>query len=741
MYFRVANKPKPTTPTLEVHRAIACLRHERMHRHVVGKDRVNQVIESSGTTASYSYDTNGDLTIITEANGQQTHYHYDRQQRLVKVHYADGSKRLFVYDDALNNLTRITGAGVDIVFEYDADGRLVCERHGSSNVIVYRYDEQGRAAMARTPRVAMHYAYNERGQLIEIQQHVDGIGLNVVLCYDEHGRLQTLSLPKCDTPLTYTWSEGKLLAVNKGDTSLVRYQYEADRMQAHYGNGVVETITREAATGLVTHQSIQRPETVLFERNMSYDEIGRCVDDGRYQYQYDTAGQLIQAHSATDTITYTYDKYGNRTAKSVNGRQTHYYYDGHDRLQDIYITQQRTSLGYDAAGRIIHYGAISYRYDDRGQLIEVRRNSAIIARMTYDYQGLLVLIDYGTRQQRFIYGPAQELLAVTDSSGQPLRYFVPTPMGILAELDKKGSILYHHNDTSGTTHLLTNFNGQVVAQPKFSPFGIPLSLDDEPVLFAGHHWIPELQLYYCGSRWYDPCLGRFITPDTFTGAPDDARLMNPHLSPQCQGYERRQLLPDWLRQPRLRNRYTYCLNDPVGRVDPDGHWSFGGVLLMVFGTIWASPMTLLGIALEATCFIGEVLRWLVYLFSGGNLTWQTLGFNAAASGRLNAYAIIFEGGWLGSLPLLGITFGNIVFLSGDWEEQMSGSVDVFPAAYEGEVALSLGDALLEHELRHTNQYSWFGPLYLLVYLIDWLASGVDYERMWLERDARERAGL
>ena len=72
---------------------------------------------------------------------------------------------------------------------------------------------------------------------------------------------------------------------------------------------------------------------------------------------------------------------------------------------------------------------------------------------------------------------------------------------------------------------------------------------------------------------------------------------------------------------------------------------------------------------------------------------------------------------------------------------MSGSVDVFPAAYEGEVALSLGDALLEHELRHTNQYSWFGPLYLLVYLIDWLASGVDYERMWLERDARERAGL
>ena len=52
-------------------------------------------------------------------------------------------------------------------------------------------------------------------------------------------------------------------------------------------------------------------------------------------------------------------------------------------------------------------------------------------------------------------------------------------------------------------------------------------------------------LYYYGARYYDASTGRFISPDA-TGQD--------------------------LNNPQTLNRYTYCLNNPLNRNDPTGHW-------------------------------------------------------------------------------------------------------------------------------------------------------------------------
>ncbi|NLG49339.1 MAG: RHS repeat-associated core domain-containing protein [Chloroflexi bacterium] len=54
-----------------------------------------------------------------------------------------------------------------------------------------------------------------------------------------------------------------------------------------------------------------------------------------------------------------------------------------------------------------------------------------------------------------------------------------------------------------------------------------------------------LGLYFYNARWYDPALGRFIQPGTIVPEPGN---------------------------PQALNRYSYCLNDPVNRNDPTGHW-------------------------------------------------------------------------------------------------------------------------------------------------------------------------
>jgi RHS repeat-associated protein len=54
---------------------------------------------------------------------------------------------------------------------------------------------------------------------------------------------------------------------------------------------------------------------------------------------------------------------------------------------------------------------------------------------------------------------------------------------------------------------------------------------------------PESGLYYYGGRYYDPELGRFISPDPFVPEPSD---------------------------PQSLNRYSYVLNNPVNYIDPTG---------------------------------------------------------------------------------------------------------------------------------------------------------------------------
>jgi RHS repeat-associated protein len=61
-------------------------------------------------------------------------------------------------------------------------------------------------------------------------------------------------------------------------------------------------------------------------------------------------------------------------------------------------------------------------------------------------------------------------------------------------------------------------------------------------LFTGQR-LDDTSLYYYGARYYDPMIGRFISPDTTI--PD--------------GYN-----------PQSYNRYSYCINNPTSAIDPSG---------------------------------------------------------------------------------------------------------------------------------------------------------------------------
>ncbi|MBU7017299.1 MAG: RHS repeat-associated core domain-containing protein [Theionarchaea archaeon] len=79
----------------------------------------------------------------------------------------------------------------------------------------------------------------------------------------------------------------------------------------------------------------------------------------------------------------------------------------------------------------------------------------------------------------------------------------------------------------------------------YRPFGeVSTQEGTENYMFTGKE-LDETGLYYYGSRYYDPDLGRFITRDSLMG----------HVS-----------------TPQSLNRFAYCQNNPLKYVDPWGEY-------------------------------------------------------------------------------------------------------------------------------------------------------------------------
>lgn len=746
-----------------VERLEAFLAQQREQRTIEEHDGLlREVSEQGGGKFLYSYNEAGDLAEIMEADGSRVSFTYDERRRLSRVEDEKTGTTTYFYGEH-GRLLEIECDGVRQRFEHDASGRLLCARRGAAGAVLYAYDEWGRVTLARTSVCSTEHEYDDAGRVTEIRQTLDGLCLRLHLSYDRAGCLAAIELPGSRDSINYEWDgRGRLAAINLGWRGFARFEYEDERraIQIQFANGVVERSLSDSIAGRLLEQEVRRGDELLARRANEYEAGGQLRHDEHRRYEYDALGRLARVVSLTgdERWQYEYDACDNLIASNEKS----FACDERGCVTRVESVKTGTcELSYDRRGRLIGKCSADredvYRYDDADQLVEVLRDGDVIIRFTYDHKGRLVEMRSGAGVERYLYGPGDELFAVTDDKGQPLSIYVRTPFGCVGEVRgplESGETFFMHADERGICHLVTDEHGGVAARPRVAPFGAPLSTEliEAPITFCGRRWFAVLNLYYFGARWYDPELGRFLTPDSFTARPDDVRIVNALNNAAEQWKLRESLLPGWLKMPRLRHRYAYCGNDPINCVDPNGHWSVGYVILSILGAIWTLPNTVFGLLVEITCIVGEVIRWFVWLFSLGHVSWATPGFDVASSSRLNAFALVFEGGWLGSFShLLGLTFGNVIFVYKEWRTRPSvlalGDSDgnVAPPAYNGTEKFPREQALYEHELRHTNQYHWFGPFYHLglplwgFYEWDVMLNG--YDQSLMEVDAMNYGGF
>ena len=205
-------------------------------------------------------------------------------------------------------------------------------------------------------------------------------------------------------------------------------------------------------------------------------------------------------------------------------------------------------------------------------------------------------------------------------------------------------IHYIHRDYLGSVAAVSNQQGNAVEKRSYDAWGRlrrpnslkPYGYGEQPTLFlnrgyTGHEHLPEFGLINMNARLYDPVIGRFLSPDPYVQAPDFS-----------QSY----------------NRYSYCLNNPLIYVDPDGE------------LVWLIPVAIIAV----NAGINVYKNW--DHIKAANNGWQAVGRFAgytligAADGALSYYipggGSILGGALTGGLnsAMRGQSFDKIMFNTG-----------------------------------------------------------------------------
>ena len=300
-----------------------------------------------------------------------------------------------------------------------------------------------------------------------------------------------------------------------------------------------------------------------YNRTYSYDSYGRLSTVGNNTLLYDTKGRLTSFGGTS----LTYDNYGNRLTK---GNDTYDWTRGY-LLSQITKGNQTYQFAYDYQGRRnqkkIGSLTISYYYDGNILIGESRSDGKEI-RYFYDETGIVGFNYYnGTNQTtyRYIKNPFNQIIGIINNQGTI-----------------EAKYLY---DAWG--------NHKVVNEQNYEIIDLSSPGHVNPIRYKGYYYDAETGLYYLLSRYYDPSIMQFISPDEHQYLNSD-NISGNHL-------------------------YVYCSNNPMkfmdstGRIPELAKWLIGGgvILLMGVGAFFAGGP--LGVILGAgfygalTCAAGSAI--------------------------------------------------------------------------------------------------------------------------------------
>jgi RHS repeat-associated protein len=543
------------------------------------------VIEDPNNIQSeLTYDAAGHLLSFTDGNQDTMNFGYDSATgNLVTFTDNGGNVREFDYDGSGRLLTATWDDNTFLELEYDVDGNLTDFTNRRGQTVEYDYDARGRVTdVSDSASGTLEYTYDARGNVETI---TSSAGVTEIT-YDSADRVILIEYPN-NRSLAYTYdSEGKRLSMVNQDSEGTFYTYDtAGRLETvSDDNGVLVSYDYDAAGRLVLETNAngsyteygydpagRLDEIINYDSSdavtsffeYTFDAVGRrtavATNDGSWAYDYDDAGQLIEANFTSTTmgisstsIEYQYDEAGNRIATIENSVTTNYTTNGLNQ----YTAAGGKSFTYDDDGNLTTQTATSnnysYVYDIDNRLSQVTKPDSTV--MSYEYDAFgnrSAVIDNGVRTELLVdpFGFGN-VVAEYDEYGDRIASYTHG-LGLASRTDATGDLAFFDVDATGSVVGLTDDAGDLANSYIYTPFGDEL-YENETISnsfeFNGAFGVVEDadNLLYMRARSYDVESGRFLS--------EDPLLLNGDIG----------------------NLYRYAGNDPVQYIDPEGELLVAG---------------------------------------------------------------------------------------------------------------------------------------------------------------------
>ena len=455
-------------------------------------------------------------------------------------------------------VTKKWSPGSTTLFYYDSRGRIYAKDHyidanENSNYesvelfrFKYAYDNLGRVIALQYPNNhVLKINYDGFGRVTS-QDYDDGFtettlaNLSYLDILDNRPLLQSIELD----PDSVTGPDSLLLSYEHNPAGKLTYIF-ADLSPTYF-----ERLLNHDLRGNVV--SILDQSSTLAD--FSYDRLSRVSDitsNGTTygedkSYNYDSFGNRQSEITPSEILQYTYHNFNNEITNLIKRDGTYHYYTD-ERGRRI----ARTALGESSYYHPQGYAMDTYFYDDLNRLIAygyytpprgATPNLELKSRYVYGPEGKRILKFSNSENILYLYNGEEVIYSKNLNTNEGTNYIFSGNQRAAKHNDS--GFYYYIKDHLGSTQLMVH-NDTVEPQPLRDVYGNYLSgnLPGERFSFTDREQDQESGLIYMNARYYDPKIGRFITPDPLLGN---------------------------ITSPRSTNRFTYVLNNPVRFVDQTG---------------------------------------------------------------------------------------------------------------------------------------------------------------------------
>lgn len=530
-----------------------------------------EVIYPDGTPCTFEWDTEpGRILSIEDGRGRKLSWDYDAQGRPLSRRNWDGTEVRFEFDLGSNLTALMSPTGARYTFAYDAWNNLVSRTTPDGVETRYEYDALSFPVKVSMPGSELVFERDFMGRVLSETHN----GVAVRNTFDAEGR--RVELGSDLAPATrFEWTPGNLCAAIHREEGSLRFRYGplGEEVRREFPGGAVleqdydrlgrlleQNFLPPGARPAESRRSAASTQRLPggIRRAYGYDDVGQVsfIEDslrGRTHYIHNVVGRLQAVlHSGGEAEFYEYDAVGNRRVSAqlalmdapmveqVLRREPQ----GALRLdvdelqaRGAWVASARTENGnrtaevnrdggvwrytYDTDGKLLRkegqgvegVEVWAYEWNVRGQLVAVVRPDG--ERWTYDYDVLgRRVAKHGPAGTRRYVWSGEQLLHEVSPSGEVVTYIRHPSMATPVMEERSGSTTYVLTDVVGSARERVTADGTVVWQSQRGTWGEvgPEVGDGEPG-FPGQSYDAESGLYYNFARYYDPTLGRYISPD------------------------------------------------------------------------------------------------------------------------------------------------------------------------------------------------------------------------------------